>query len=365
MTAVERGRHRGAAPGGAIVVTIMLVAIAAGGCSSGSSKAAAPGGSSTTIATTTVPAPRATGPSVIIDTDLSRWWDDATAIGIANILQQQGRVNVLGIVSDIRNPVAVAAIDAIDTAYGHVNIPLGAVADTDADTAPHGFSDVLARRLPHSVHNSDDVPEAVTLYRQLLARQPDHSVTIVAIGAYTNLAGLLASPATRSLVTEKVKRLVIEDGVFPGGFAPATNQKLDLAAARTVVAGGTNVAPWPTPIAWVDGLDGIATRVGGTLCTKTPANNPMRIVYQDLFGCGPVKDGDWDAPTLLFAIGDIPHAFSVLGRGGAAVLNQQGGLKWQATSPRPADFYVHVADQQQLNERIEELLTVKANRRAA
>ena len=100
--------------------------------------------------------------------------------------------------SDVRNPVAIAAIDAINTAYGHANIPLGAVADSDADTARHGYSDVLARRLPHTVRNSDDVPEAVDLYRQLLARQPDHSVTIVSLGAYTNLAGLLASPTGAS-----------------------------------------------------------------------------------------------------------------------------------------------------------------------
>jgi hypothetical protein len=146
------------------------------------------------------------------------------------------------------------------------------------------------------------VPEAVGLYRALLARQPDRSVTIVSIGAYTNLAGLIASHTGRTLVTQKVKRLVIMDGLFPGGVGPITNQKLDVAAASTVVAGRNGVAPWPTPIAWVDGLDGIATRVGGTLCATTSADNPMRIVYEDLFGCGPVRDGDWDAPTLLFAL---------------------------------------------------------------
>ena len=153
-------------------VAVTLLAIASGGCASGSSVG---------IASRAVHDQRsdhnrraaATGPRVIIDTDLSRWWDDATAIGLANVLQQQGAANVLGIVSDVRNPVAVAAIDAIDTAYGHADIPLGAVAHSDADTAPHGYSDVLARRLPHTVRNSDDVPEAVALYRQLLARQPD------------------------------------------------------------------------------------------------------------------------------------------------------------------------------------------------
>jgi hypothetical protein len=298
---------------------------------------------------------------VIIDTDLSRWWDDATAIGLANVLQQQGAVNVLGIMSDVRNPIAVAAIDAIDTAYGHADIPLGAVAHSDADTAAHGYSDVLARRLPHTVGDSHDVPQAVDLYRQLLSRQPDRSVTIVALGAYTNLAGLLASPTGRALVNEKVKQLVIMDGLFPGGLGPVTNQKLDLAAARSVVAGGNNAAPWPTPIAWVDGLDGISTLVGGTLCAKAPRDNPMRIVFEHLFKCGPVHDGDWDAPAFLFAIGDVPHVFSVLGRGGAAVINKQGGLSWQEQSPRRHDVYVHLVDQKALNQRIEKLLTLNPN----
>jgi hypothetical protein len=296
-------------------------------------------------------------PNIIIDTDLSRWWDDATAIGLANVLEQSGAVHVLGIMSDIRNPIAVAALDAIDTAYGHSRIPLGAVAHSDADTAPHGYSDVLAQRLPHSVQSSADVPDAVWLYRKLLRQQPDQSVTIVSVGGYTNLAGLLAAhphgnaPSDRALVARKVKRLVIMDGLFPSdGFPPFTNQKLDLPAATAVVNG------WPTPIAWVDGFDGIGTRVGGALCTNAAPNNPMRIVYEKLFGCGPPGDGDWDAPALLYAIGDIPHAFTAEGRGGAAVINAAGGLSWQAVSPHPDDFYVHVADQTQLNTRIDDLL---------
>jgi len=296
---------------------------------------------------------------VIIDTDFSRWWDDATALGMANVLQRQGKLTVLGIVSDIPNPRAVAAIDAIDTAYGHGDIPLGAVAGSDADTAKHGYTDALVRQLPHRIRNSDDVPDAVTLYRQLLARQPDQSVTIVSLGAYTNLAALMDQEGARALITKKVDRLVIMDGVFPNGFGPVTNQKLDLDAAQLVVEGRRGQGQWPTPIAWVDGLDGIATRVGGSLCTKASKRNPMRIVYEDLFGCGPVRDGDWDGPALLFAVGDVPSVFSKLGQGGAAVLNDKGGLSWQKKSTRRNDFYVHLKDQKALNRRIDQLLVAE------
>jgi Inosine-uridine preferring nucleoside hydrolase len=302
------------------------------------------------------------GTRIVIDTDLSRWWDDATAIGMANVLEQRGKVRILGVLSDIRNPQAVAAIDAIDTAYGHPGIPLGAVADSDADTAPHGYTGALVAQLPHSVRSSNDVPGAVPLFRHLLAGQPDHSVTVVALGAYTNLAGLLRSqpgPGSplggRALVAAKVKRLVIEDGLFPGGAPPVTNQKLDPAATRQVVS-GTN---WPTPIAWVDGFTGIQTKVGGTLCTSVAPDNPMRIVYQALFGCGPPGDGDWDGPTMLYATGGTQGLFSELGRGGAASINAQGGLSWRTDPARPHDLYVRVTDQPALNQRIDALIAAR------
>ncbi len=264
--------------------------------------------------------------------------------------------------SDIRNPLAVAAMDAIDTAYGHPNIPLGAVVHSDANTAPHGYTNVLVAKLHHSVRSSNDVPGAVALYRRLLANQPDHSVTVVAIGAYTNLAGLLRSKSDqnspldgRALIGAKVKRLVVEDGLFPNGAPALTNQKLDPSSARAVVNG----TDWPTPIAWVDGFDGIQTKVGGALCSTVPADNPMRIVYESRFGCGPPGDGDWDGPTLLYAIGGRQGLFSELGRGGAAYINSQGGLSWRTDPARPHDLYVHVADQSALNQRIDALIGAK------
>jgi hypothetical protein len=304
----------------------------------------------------------ANAPRIIIDSDLSLWWDDATVMGMANVLEQRGKIRILGEMSDIRNPQAVAALDAINTAYGHPHIPLGAVAGSSANTAPHGYTNVLVEKLPHAVGSSADVPQAVTLYRHLLAAQPDHSVTIVAIGAYTNLAGLLRSGpgqgsalGGRALVAQKVKRLVIEDGLFPTGAPPLTNQKLDLASAREVVTGRN----WPTPIAWVDGFTGINTKVGGSLCTTVPADDPMRIVYQAEFGCGPPGDGDWDGPTLLYAVEGTQGIFSELGQGGAASLNLQGGLSWRSDASRSDEVYVHVANQAALNERIDALLAAK------
>jgi hypothetical protein len=334
--------------GGAMIAAVVVIGVL-------------PVSGSTGLTTREGPPSQAKGaPRLIIDTDLSRWWDDASTIGLANVLHERGKVRILGMVSNVPNAVAVAAIDAINTAYGNGDIPIGAVAGSGADTFQHGYTDELVRRLPNSVRDHTDVPTAVALYRRLLARQPDHSVTIVSVGGYTNLAGLLASKGGqgssldgRALVADKVKRLVQMDGIFPGGGPAFTNQKIDLESAKAVVGG----EGWPTPIAWVDGLGGIETKVGGALCTEAAAH-PMRIVYELLFACGPPGDGNWDAPTLLYAVDELPGAFSEQGQGGAAVINPQGGLSWEMPSRRQNDVYVHVVDQPTLNERIDELLAV-------
>jgi hypothetical protein len=296
---------------------------------------------------------------IIIDTDLSLWWDDATAVGMANVMEQRDRVDLLAVMSDIRNPAAAAALNAINTYYGHPRIPIGVVNDSTANTAAHGYSDILAEQLPHAIRNSSQAQPAVELYRRVLAAQPDHSVTVVAIGGDTNLAALLRSgsaqgrsPSGRTLVATKVRRLVIEDGLFPTGGPPFTNERIDIPATTFLVG----PKGWPTPIAWVDGFAGVGTKVGADLCASVPRKNPMRIVYSKLFNCGPPGDGDWDGPTLLYAVEGSAGVFSVLEQGGAAVINSKGGLSWGPGAGHPPEVYVHVANQTALNARINSLI---------
>jgi hypothetical protein len=82
----------------------------------------------------------------------------------------------------------------------------------------------------------------------------------------------------------------------------------------------------------------------------------MRIVYTKLFNCGPPGDGDWDGPTFLYAVDGVPGAFSELGQGGAAVINDKKGLSWGPAAGHPDEVYVHVADQAALNARIDSLI---------
>jgi pyrimidine-specific ribonucleoside hydrolase len=71
---------------------------------------------------------------------------------------------------------------------------------------------------------SDSVPDAVTLYRKILAEQEDQSVVVVTVGYLTNLNNLLQSQPDeisslngKELVRKKVKKLVCMGGQYPEG----------------------------------------------------------------------------------------------------------------------------------------------------
>jgi hypothetical protein len=62
---------------------------------------------------------------IIIDTDLENFDDDPLAIGLANIFQIWNQVEIVAIVSSIFSELAPPAIDAINTYYGHPDVPIG------------------------------------------------------------------------------------------------------------------------------------------------------------------------------------------------------------------------------------------------
>ena len=81
------------------------------------------------------------------------------------------------------------------------------------------YVDDLVDNWPSPVKGSWDVPDAVSVYRQVLAAAEDHSVVISAIGFATNIADLLRSGPDdhdsrngNDLVAAKVKTVVWQGG---------------------------------------------------------------------------------------------------------------------------------------------------------
>jgi inosine-uridine nucleoside N-ribohydrolase len=280
-------------------------------------------------------------PRVIIDTDFGQWWDDVAALATAHAAADAGRVRLLGVMTDVGNEWNAAAIDALNTWYGRPDLPVG-VPDR-APQVPEAYSRLLAQHWPHTGRPAD----AVALYRRLLAAQPDHSVTIVAIGALTNLSQLMRTD--RELVARKVARTVVMGGEYPRATVPEWNFGLDLDATRRVVAG------WPGPVVY-DGFEvGARIFVGNGVCAAHPPDSPVRAVFDLLYGCGTAQqDGTWDPTAVHYAVHGTAGALRHAGRGGHNTVAADGLNRWQPGGN--SQRYLVLTDPAALTSQIDALL---------
>ncbi|WP_433297740.1 nucleoside hydrolase [Actinoplanes sp. CA-030573] len=302
------------------------------------------------LAVAVVPAPATAsasasgGPAptrLIIDTDFGQWWDDVAALAAAHSAADRGRARILGIMSDVDNPWNAPALDALDTWYGRPGIPIGVTAG--AVSVDQNYSRLLAESFPHRGRAED----SVALYRRLLRSQPDHSVTILSIGALTGLSHLLRTD--RALVARKVARAVVMGGEYPRATAPEWNFGLDLAATRHVVA------DWPTPIVF-DGFEtGVHVLVGNNVCATHPAGSPVRAAFDVLYGCGNKQtDGTWDPTALYYAIYGTGGVYRLAGAGGHNVVTADGLNAWAAGGHRQQ--YLVLTDAAKLTSRLDALI---------
>jgi inosine-uridine nucleoside N-ribohydrolase len=181
-----------------------------------------------------------------------------------------------------------------------------------------GWSDSITRKYPHTIKSNDEVPDAVALYRKVLAAQPNNSVTIVTVGFLTNLAGLLKSPPDSysklngtQLVRSKVKRLVSMAGSFP--FGRGFNNQKDAEASKLTFD------QWPTEIIFSGGEIGKKIKTGLPLIeNEAIQNSPVKDVYRiNMAKNKNDKKGrmSWDQTAVLVAVrGADPYYTLVPGK---------------------------------------------------
>ena len=187
-------------------------------------------------------------PLVIFDTDIGSSTDDLFALEMLYRYEEEGRCKLLGVVVDREGEDCAAVADVMNTYFGHAEVPIGLVRKgisnppvwinykalttyTTADNQP---------MFHRTVSDYSTLPDGSKLYRQLLAAQPDHSVSICSVGFVTALAGLLTSEADDisplsgvELVKRKVKCLYIMGGVFGASVEPDFNFAQGITFAQT------------------------------------------------------------------------------------------------------------------------------------
>lgn len=245
---------------------------------------------------------------VIFDTDMHTDCDDAGALAVLHALADKGECEILGMMCSTKDPFSAPTVDAINTYYGRPDIPIG-IPKGAGVLRKSKYTQGIATEFPQDF-DSAGAPGAVYLYRNILEKQPDHSVVIVSVGYLTNITKLLQLPAARghvsgmSLVKRKVKTWVCMGGNFIG-YPPKDNLELGnvnfvMDSAATYYA----IQHWPGELVFA-GREVCSVPSGlsiGESLSETPENNPVRRAYELYFG-GQLKNRHVaDIATVLYAV---------------------------------------------------------------
>jgi inosine-uridine nucleoside N-ribohydrolase len=159
---------------------------------------------------------------LIIDTDMSTDCDDVAALCLAHAMMDTGEVELLAVVHDTGLDTGVGAVASINQYYNRPHIPIGAYKGNYSAQNRGSYVDDLVAHSLAKIKNYSQVPDAVSVYRSVLASAPNHSVAISSIGFTTNLEALLRSKGDSSsllsgvdLIAQKVKMVAWMGGRYP------------------------------------------------------------------------------------------------------------------------------------------------------
>lgn len=266
-------------------------------------------------------------PRIILDTDISGDYDDIGAMATLFNLEAEGRCQVLGIASSSSYPRSVPLVETIARSFGRGDLPLArSVPGTPQarNWEKVQFSEVVCVRFAHPrFAATKDAAEPVAFYRDLLAAQPDGSVTLCIVGWASNLAALLEAEGGRDLVSRKVAKLVWMAGHQKGGRE--CNFMRDAKASKRVLA------DFPRPI--VLSMFEIGSRVftGCRLVKELGTDDPVRQCYATVFAQSPAtaKRGreSWDQTAVWYAVHGDDELFRTV-RGTIAATDDKGTNSW-------------------------------------
>ncbi len=300
------------------------------------------------------PLPARKAVPIIFDTDIGTDVDDAGALAILHAMADRGEAEILATMSANRNRWCVPALDAINTYYGRPDLPIGC---SRTGPGPEEWYHRSVGQFPHDLADSDQAPQTVALYREILAAQPDNGVTIVVVGWLTNMAELLDSTpdrysplSGRELVRVKVKELVSMGGKWPNSPKDEGeyNFKMDGAAAHKVIS------DWPGKIMFT-GL-GKDVMTGGRLVAEGPKENPVPAFYRNFFEANKVSArSSWDLIAVLYAIRGVSDYFTAVS-GGKCVSQGDGSNQWIVGVPSNHTYLEYRMSPEELAGVMEDLL---------
>lgn len=267
---------------------------------------------------------------VIFDTDMGPDYDDVGAITLLHAFADSGKVKILATMASTKYEGVAAVLNVLNTYFKKPSIPIG-VPKGNAITQKdwQHWTDTLIAKYPHEIKNNSDVPDAITLYRKILAEQTDNSVTIITVGFLTNISNLLQSKPDQysplngeALVKKKVKQLVCMAGKFPEGYE--FNIKEDAKASQYVFE------HWQKPVLFSGFEIGQKIKTGLPLINNDAIkNSPVKDVFRISI---PLAKEDsagrmsWDETAVLVAVTGYRPFYKTIA--GTIKINEDGSDSW-------------------------------------
>lgn len=269
-------------------------------------------------------------PSVIFDSDMGPDYDDVGAIAMLHTLADSGQVKILATVASTKFEGVASVFDVFNTYFKRPDLPIGVPKGAAVEQRDwQHWTDSLIRNYPHRIKKNAEARDAIDVYREVLSKAPDKSVTIITVGFLTNLANLLRSKPDKhsklggaELVKLKVKNLVSMAGWFPKG--KEFNVHMDAASSQIAFN------EWPTPILLSGGEIGMKIKTGLPLTRNASiTNSPVKDVFSL---CIPMDKQDvngrssWDETAVLIAIKGYQPYYAV--QCGRIVVEKDGSNTW-------------------------------------
>ncbi|MFA5816942.1 MAG: nucleoside hydrolase [Bacteroidales bacterium] len=277
---------------------------------------------------------------IIFDTDLGPDYDDVGALAFLHAMADSGKAEILATVSSNKHELVAPSIEVINTYFGRAGLAIGAPKreGVNLGSSQH-WADSIVAKYPHTIKSTNEVADAVDVYRKTLINQPDKSVTIVTVGFLTNLNNLLKSQPDnislltgKELVIRKIKRLVSMAGRFPEGRE--FNVYMDSTASEYVYKN------WPGEIIFTGFEIGWDIRTGLKLIKSDIKNSPVKDVFSISIPLSAEdKDGrmSWDETSILIGVYGTEGFFDFVR--GKIIVNPDGSNRWE-NNPEGKHFYV-------------------------
>lgn len=247
--------------------------------------------------------------SIIFDTDIGPDYDDVGAITLLHALGDSTECKILATMASNRHSRIGAVLSIFNTYFNRPDLPIGVVRGEAVNIgASQKWDSIIVERHPHLVKSNEETEDAVSLYRKILAVQPDQSVTIVAVGFLTNMANLLKSLPDKyspldgkALIKKKVAKLVC----MAGRFDQEMEKFKEFNVVRDAASSKLVFDQWNTPIIFSGFEIGVKILTGLPLIESQIRNSPVKEVFEISIPKSPQdRNGrmSWDQTAILIAV---------------------------------------------------------------